>query len=185
MKKFSVGLCALLFGSSVLFAAPNDAKSATKSSVKSSTKSSTKSADSGSGFAFAGVGLGLGGGAYAFGVSLGALGGYHYYFPSSIQLSNYRHGVRGYGALDWAYYGLNLIFVRAGADYVIDFTPNDRFVWGAFAGLQLGAAIGGGSGAFGWGVNIGGSLELQNKHRFEVALGYGFNLLNLRYIYKF
>lgn len=164
MKKLSIGLCALLVSGSLAHAA---------------------SGSPGTGHGFVGVNLGLGGWGYgSFGVGLGVLGGYHYYFPSNMQFGGFRHGVRGYGALDWAYYGWNFMFLRAGADWTIDFTPQSRYVWGAFAGFSLGGVLGYFN-AFGWSFNVGGSFEMHNRHRFELALGWGYHVLSLRYIFKF
>lgn len=180
MKKFSFKLCALLLGSSIGLA----------------TLGNAKDIQNGSGYVFAGAELGLGNAYWAmtynpgagfhvpFGVSLGALGGYHYYFPTSWQFSDFRHGIRGYGALDYGYYEASFMFIRAGVDWTIDFTPKGRYVWGAFGGFSVGGIIGR-NGFFGYGFNFGGSLEMLKQHRFEVSLGYGFQILNLRYIYKF
>lgn len=159
MKKLSVSLCGLLLSGSLVYAA---------------------SGNPGSGHAFVGANLGIWGG-YSV-ANIGVLGGYHYYFPSSMQIEGFRQGVRGYGALNWAI--LNGGYFHVGADYTIDFTPQSRYVWGAFSGLSLGAVFGG-LNTFGWSFNVGGSFEMHNTHRVEASIGWGYQFLNFRYIYKF
>lgn len=172
MKKISFTLCSLLLGSSIGLATLGHAKAA-----------------NGSGYVFAGGQLGLGGFFGIFEFTLGGLGGYHWYFPDSWQFSSFRHGIRGYGALDWAYISRHIAAVRVGADWTIDFTPTGRYVWGAFGGFSIGGVFGGYNG-FAWTGNMGASLEMLSKHRFELAykvdgLNLPYSLLNIRYIYKF
>lgn len=176
MKKFHLVLCSVVASSALAFADGKD---------------DNLGFDTGRIFVGAELGLStyssnniIGAGVSGTGVNLGVIAGYHYYFPSSWQFADMRHGVRGYGTLNYGYIGVNSMFLRAGADWTIDFTPHGRYVWGAFAGLSLGGVISSNS-HLGWSANFGGSLELKNKHRFEAALGWGYNVITLRYIYKF
>ncbi|MWV62319.1 hypothetical protein DCO58_04870 [Helicobacter saguini] len=131
------------------------------------------------GHGFVGANLGVWG-QYSV-LNIGVLGGYHYYLPGSMQTSGLRQGIRGYGAVNWAV--LTSAFFHVGVDYTIDFTPKSRYVWGAFGGFSLGGIAGSGGG-FGYSVNVGGSLEMHNRHRFELSLGWGYQFMNLRYIFK-
>ncbi len=155
---------------------------------------STNLYNTGKGFVGAEVGLGGIGN-----VSLGVVGGYQFYFKEAWQFGGFRHGVRGIGTLNWTQYNgnsffsgssYNGIFVQAGADWTIDFNIKDRFVWGAYAGLSLGYL-----GLFSNGVagvtpfvvsgNLGASVTIDKTHRAELALGSGFSIIALRYLYMF
>ncbi|RDU65888.1 hypothetical protein CQA53_05425 [Helicobacter didelphidarum] len=141
----------------------------------------------GSGNAFVGAEVGVG---TWNSISVGVIAGYQHYFKSSWQFANMRHGVRGYGALGWglSWGSANSLLIRVGADWTIDFNPQSKNVWGAFAGLSLGSY-----GVFsnpsifllGWGANIGGSFEINRTHRFEILLGGGYHFLSARYLFKF
>lgn len=130
---------------------------------------------------FAGAEVGFGGyGSFNF----GAVGGYQYYFKPEWQFAGFRHGVRGIGSINFNNNGL---FMRFGADWTLEFNPNDRFVGGIFVGPSLGfiAPFDGISTNFRVSGNIGGSLNIDNTHRFELSLGGIFYVASFRYMYMF
>lgn len=173
MKKISVALC-LLLASSSAFA------------------NNTNFYNTGKGFI--GPEIGIGG---IGNVSIGVIGGYQFYFQEDWQFSGFRHGVRGFASANWTQYtngffsgtSYNGLFVQVGSDWTIDFNINDRFVYGAYVGLSLGYV-----GVFTNEVsprsflisgNLGGSVTIDKTHRLELALGSGFSVLALRYLYMF
>ncbi|MCH5313542.1 MAG: hypothetical protein J1E28_03975 [Helicobacter sp.] len=147
---------------------------------------------------FGGIQLGLGGvGDY----DVGGIVGYMHYFPKKYYIADqFRQGVRGvfevsYMQKSYNYWGgkytYGSVYGVLGADYLLDFNPKDKFVYGIFAGLGLGylnvfskdwyAS----ASAFGIDVRFGGSLTISQTHRFELALGSGYSLLGLRYMFLF
>ena len=134
-------------------------------------------------------------------INAGIVGGYMHYFEGDMQLEKFKHGIRGIGSANYyrysysylgGNYGYNGVYVQAGADYFIEFTPNQKTVWGLYAGLSLGYYYISsndwwytGASALGWGGNLGGFAILHRKHRFELALDSGFSLFALRYLYMF
>ena len=134
---------------------------------------------------FAGAELGFGGyGSF----NLGAVGGYQYYFKPEWQFAGFRHGVRGIGSINWLQYSSGAgLFMRFGADWTLEFNPQDRFVGGIFLGPSLGfiAPFNGFSTNFVVSGNIGGSLNIDNTHRIELSLGGIFYVASFRYMYMF
>lgn len=163
----------------------------------------------------------IGAGATFFGwkaqVGAEALAGYQYYFPKEYYIvDKFRQGIRGYGVVAYGFYGdggtdfdgnkysqaLHSFPILAFVDYTLDFTPKEKYVWGWFGGIGLGALPRYGtytyidrqyageynrSGSatnfdFGWAVRTGGSLTIDNKHRFELSLGGGYQYVGLRYM---
>ena len=163
----------------------------------------------------------IGAGATFFGwkaqVGAEALAGYQYYFPKEYYIvDKFRQGIRGYGVVAYGFYGdggtdfdgnkysqaLHSFPILAFVDYTLDFTPKEKYVWGIFGGIGLGALPRYGtytytdrqyagaynsSGSatnfdFGWAVRTGGSLTIDNKHRFELSLGGGYQYVGLRYM---
>ncbi|WP_407379368.1 outer membrane beta-barrel protein [Helicobacter sp.] len=89
--------------------------------------------------------------------------------------------------------------ILAFVDYTLDFTPKEKYVWGIFGGIGLGVVpiihsytsrsiygLGSSGSAtnfdVGWAVRTGGSLTIDNKHRFELSLGGGYQYVGLRYM---
>lgn len=163
----------------------------------------------------------IGAGATFFGwkaqVGAEALAGYQYYFPKEYYIvDKFRQGIRGYGVVAYGFYGdggtdfdgnkysqaLHSFPILAFVDYTLDFTPKEKYVWGIFGGIGLGALPRYGTytytdreyaGAYnssgsatnfdvGWAVRTGGSLTIDNKHRFELSLGGGYQYVGLRYM---
>ena len=94
----------------------------------------------GKGFKFGGVELGAGG---LGNFSLGAIGGYQHYFKEDLQFYTFRHGIRGYASVNWTQYDYNIwyikdnynaLYVRAGADWTLEFNPKSDLVWGCLLG---------------------------------------------------
>ncbi|AAP77401.1 hypothetical protein HEHE104102_04315 [Helicobacter hepaticus] len=154
---------------------------------------------------FAGIELG---GAGIADFSTGVIGGYAYYFPQSYQnLDSFRQGIRGIVGINWGLYrhsklnpqgiswvetSSNALYTRIGVDWIIDFNPQDTFVWGAFAGLNIGYFkvftsdfIPPTHRGFNLEGHIGGSLTYNNMHRIELLLGWGYSRSALRYVYMF
>ena len=164
---------------------------------------------------FVGAGATFLGGEMYFGAE--ALAGYQYYFPKEYYIvDKFRQGIRGYGVVGYGfwsdshtyYYGDKWSYtthsfpILAFVDYTLDFTPKEKYVWGIFGGIGLGALPRYGiytyidreyagaynrSGSatnfdFGWAVRTGGSLTIDNKHRFELSFGAGYQYLGLRYM---
>ncbi|RDU58116.1 hypothetical protein [Helicobacter sp. MIT 99-5507] len=149
----------------------------------------------GQGQGFLGAEVGFGG---TTDFSVGVIGGYQHYFKESWQFAGFRHGVRGIGNISFGRYGggfyntdYNLMAIGAGADWTIEFTPNSIYNWGAFAGLGL--VYINALNKDGWyplnsiylDGHIGGSLNIANTHRVEVAIGSGLSVVSLRYMYMF
>lgn len=148
---------------------------------------------------FIGGEIGLGG----FGTfSAGAIGGYMHYFPKQYYIADkFRQGVRGivevsYTAMSYNGYLGNTynyggVFAMAGADYLLDFNPKDKIVWGVFGGLGIGYVNVfsrewyASASSFGLDARVGGSVTIKEMHRFELALGSGFSTLGLRYLVLF
>ena len=163
----------------------------------------------------------IGAGATFFGwraqVGAEALAGYQYYFPKEYYIADkFRQGIRGYGIVGYGFYGdsqtstygnkgsytTHSFPILAFVDYTLDFTPKEKYVWGIFGGIGLGALPrydahtyidreyagkynSSGSATnfdFGWAVRTGGSLTIDNKHRFELSFGAGYQYLGLRYM---
>lgn len=123
---------------------------------------------------FVGAGLGLGG--YGIGgPSVSA--GYIHYFPKDTFIDNkFRQGIRAYGSVGFSYESVSdwsgtlsylYLPVIVGADYLLDFNPGEKFVWGIF----------GGPSSFGiaYAIRAGGSLTINNTHRIDVSSGFGVN----------
>lgn len=207
MKKIAL---VLILISGVFAATPKaDAKSTAKSTAQAESKSTNLTTNAGNprygeGFVFVGPELNLGG-LYQYGgftMAVGANAGYQHYFKQEWQFAGFRHGVRGwgnlayrlntygYGGYNYTYHGFHL---RAGADWTLEFNPRDSVVWGVYTGLSLGYnyysadsdsyySIGGFAGAW----HIGGSVNIDTNHRFDVGLEVGtFSILTLRYLYMF
>ncbi|TLD97414.1 hypothetical protein LS71_001295 [Helicobacter jaachi] len=148
---------------------------------------------------FIGGEIGLGGlGDYG----VGFMAGYQHYFPKEYYIANqFRHGVRGffnanYTSIGYSYFGRSYnyggFFASIGADYLFDFNPQDKVVWGVFGGLGLGYVkvfsndwFYTAPASIGFDVRLGGSVVIDNTHRFELALGSGFSTLALRYLLLF
>lgn len=180
-------------------------------------ENAAKSNDSqGYGKFFIGAGATFIGGQMHFGAE--ALAGYQYYFPKEYYIvDKFRQGIRGYGVVGYGFWSDSYTYydgdkwshtthsfpILAFVDYTLDFTPKEKYVWGIFGGIGLGAlpryethtftdrGYAGGaynsSGSvtnfdFGWAVRTGGSLTIDNKHRFELSFGAGYQYLGLRYM---
>ena len=130
--------------------------------------------------------------------NVGIVGGYQYYFQEDWQFAGFRHGIRGVGNISFGKYNggfrntnYSVMAIGAGADWTIEFTPNSRYNWGAFAGLGL--VYVNGLNKDGWyplnsiyvDGHIGGSLNIDNTHKLEVGLGSGLSLISFRYTYMF
>lgn len=147
-------------------------------------ENAAKSNDSqGYGKFFIGAGATFLGGEMHFGAE--ALAGYQYYFPKEYYIADkFRQGVRGYGVVGYGFWGnsntdwdgdkwsytTHSFPILAFVDYTLDFTPKEKYVWGIFGGIGL------------WAVRTGGSLTIDNKHRFELSFGAGYQYLGLRYM---
>ena len=137
----------------------------------------------GSGQVFVGPHIGFSG--YSL-LSAGVMAGYQYYFANDWQFSGFRQGVRGYANISYAAGSFSVpLYVYGGADWTLDFNIKDDLIWGVFAGLGVG--YNGPSPALPLGIlaHIGGSLNIQNHHRFDLALGGLFNIISLNYLYMF
>ena len=182
-----------------LYLALNEESKNTKSQNKDTKKSSNNSHTSKSNDrAFLGPQIGFGG---LGTINAGIIGGYMHYFGKDMQLEKFRHGIRGIGSANYynysySYWGgkysYNGVYVQAGADYFIEFTPNQKTIWGLYTGLSLGYYYISsndwwytGASAIGWGWNGGGFAMIDRKHRFELALDSGFSAFALRYMYMF
>ena len=154
---------------------------------------------------FVGAGLSLGGLGYSLG-GLTAHAGYIHYFPKDTFIEGkLRQGIRAYGSVSYGYgsntslyskWSYHYIPVIVGADYLLDLNPGEKFVWGLFAGAGVGFVslttnydwngtfpYETNSSDFGiaYSVRAGGSLTIENKHRLDLTLGYGYSYLNLYY----
>ena len=151
---------------------------------------------------FIGAGVGLGG----YGMfGLEASVGYIHYFPKDTFIADkFRQGIRAYGSVgfshnstsyaryNWSY---NYVPIIVGADYLLDFNPGEKYVWGIFAGLGVGFLYTSttyeytktSSSAYGVGyaARAGGSLTIDNAHRLDLDFGFGVSNLTLRYAYLF
>ena len=119
--------------------------------------------------------------------SVGAVGGYQYYFQNDWQFAGFRHGIRGIGNIDLAKNNSSLFSIGAGVDWTIEFTPDSKYNWGAFAGLGL-IYINGKNyiqDPIALNANIGGSLNIDNTHKLELSFGSGLSLIAFRYLYMF
>ena len=147
----------------------------------------------GKGQGFVGAEVGFAGFAdYAVGV----VGGYQHYFKESWQFAGFRHGIRGIGNISFGqwngrYINYNLLSIGAGADWTIEFTPNSAYNWGAFAGFGL-VYLNGLNKDYWYNLNsvhfegrVGGSLNINNTHKVEVALGSGMSIISFRYLFMF
>lgn len=157
---------------------------------------------------FVGAGLGLGG--YGIGgPSVSA--GYIHYFPKDTFIDNkFRQGIRAYGSVGFSYESVSdwsgtlsylYLPVIVGADYLLDFNPGEKFVWGIFAGAGLGFRYahisyeskyyGGlspsGPSSFGiaYAIRAGGSLTINNTHRIDVSSGFGMSYFGVNYSFLF
>ncbi len=147
---------------------------------------------------FVGAEIGLGG----FGnFSIGGNAGYIHYFPKKYYIADkFRQGVRGvleasYTSMSYSYFGGKYsyggVYIVGGADYLLDFNPKDKVVWGIFGGLGLGYVNVfskewyASASSFGFDFRFGGSATIDKTHRFELALGSGFSTLGLRYMLLF
>ncbi|MCI5787106.1 MAG: hypothetical protein MR025_06630 [Helicobacter trogontum] len=169
MKKCCLAIVCVLF-SGLLFAAGSK-----KSNVGYGTSN-----------VFAGAEVGFGGyGSF----NLGVVGGYQHYFKSEWQFMGFRHGIRGIGTINWLQNSAAAagLFMRLGADWTLEFNPQDRFVGGIFLGPSLGfiAPFNGLATNFVFSGNIGGSLNIDNTHRIELSLGAFFYVASFRYTYMF
>ncbi|MCX2716999.1 hypothetical protein OQH61_04530 [Helicobacter sp. MIT 21-1697] len=153
------------------------------------------------------VGMELGGAGIAD-FSAGIIGGYAYYFTQSYQnIDSFRQGIRGIVGINWGLYkhnrfdmqngsssetSSNSFYTRVGVDWIIDFNPQDTFVWGAFAGLNIGHfkvftsdSIPLTHRGFNLEGHIGGSLTYKQIHKLELLFGWGYSRSALRYVYMF
>ena len=131
-----------------------------------------------------------------------------YYIADKFRQGIRGYGVVGYGF--WSdshtyYYGDKWSYtthsfpILAFVDYTLDFTPKEKYVWGIFGGIGLGVVpiihsytsrsiygLGSSGSAtnfdVGWAVRTGGSLTIDNKHRFELSFGAGYQYVGLRYM---
>ncbi|RDU73376.1 hypothetical protein CQA66_01540 [Helicobacter aurati] len=150
------------------------------------------------GFGFIGAEIGVGG---LGNFSAGIMGGYQYYFPEEWQFHTFRHGVRGFVSANWLQYNYTSylrdvnysgLFIQAGADWTLEFNPQSNFVWGVFVGLSLGYlnifsndSFFVHPRSFVVSGNGGGSLTMYKNHRVDLALGSGFSLFAVRYLFMF
>lgn len=158
---------------------------------------------------FVGAGAGLGGFSYGL-LNAEFVAGYQHYFPKEYNIAGkFRQGIRGYGSVGYSYgsdsgwgwdYSYHFFPITANVDWIIEFNPKEKFVWGAFAGIGLGFVAGisnytdkdrwsgydasYSTSSFGvaWGVQAGGSLTIENTHRIEAGLGVGNAIIGARYI---
>ena len=131
-----------------------------------------------------------------------------YYIVDKFRQGIRGYGVVGYGFWSDSYtyydgdkwsYTTHSFPILAFVDYTLDFTPKEKYVWGIFGGIGLGVVpiihsytsrsiygLGSSGSAtnfdVGWAVRTGGSLTIDNKHRFELSLGGGYQYVGLRYM---
>lgn len=155
---------------------------------------------------FVGAGAGLGGFGAGF-LSAEAVIGYQHYFPKEYNIAGkFRQGIRGYGSVGYSYgsdsgwgwdYSYHYFPITANVDWIIEFNPKEKYVWGAFAGIGAGIqptiishtdkhwsrdSYTASSFGAAWGIQAGGSLTIENTHRIEAGLGVGNSIIGARYI---
>ena len=156
---------------------------------------------------FAGTGV-MGGGYGVIGAEV--IAGYHYFFPKDMYIDGkIRQGLRAYASAGYSYsqssgyyweYSDHYVPVVLGVDYTLEVNPHNKFVWGTYVGLGLGfvgrfhqakdkfptayydASYTSNRYGVAWDAYVGGSLTIDNRHRFELDVGAGSSYFSLRYL---